>query len=264
MIAEPTGPLNGVNQSAEIKYSICITNHNTIETLRDSLESILNQIDNSFEVIVVDSLSNDGSEKVLVEYQQREKIKLITRKCSRGQGRQIALENSLGEYVISHMDMDDVYRRELLKLIAFYHAKCEGKVMVAISCPGNWTQNVTIGRRELIKKIGGWRDLQYGDDWDLWSRAALSSNYSWTVLPMSDMHKNRRSRSGFLKNLRFRFRKYRDGMRLGRDLFRKEEEVSLSQKGAKLLARISLVFFPSSLGEFNRNFKAADPAFFTS
>jgi glycosyltransferase involved in cell wall biosynthesis len=257
-------PQNGGNHSARTKYSICITSHNSVETLNDSLDSILGQIDDSFEVVVVDAHSGDGSERVLKEYQEEGKIRLISKKCSRGQGRQIALENAYGDYIVSHIDMDDVYRQELLKLVAFYHAKCEGKVMVAISSPGDWTQNVTIGPRDLITKIGGWRDLQYGDDWDLWSRAALSSNYSWTVFPMSDRHRDRRDRSGFLKTLRFRFRKYRDGMRLGRDVFRKEEEVSLSQKVAKLVARISLVIYPSSLREFNRNFRAADASYFVS
>jgi glycosyltransferase involved in cell wall biosynthesis len=256
-------PKNG-NHSSNVRYSVCVTNHNNVESLGDSLDSILGQIDDSFEVVVVDDCSDDGSEKLLREYQEKGRIRLVTRRCSRGQGRQIALENALGEYIVSHVDTDDVYRPRLLQLIGLYHARCEGKVMVAISSPGDWTQNVTIGTRELIKRIGGWRDLQYGDDWDLWSRAAMSSNYSWTVFPISDRHRHRPSRSGFWKTLRLRFRRYRDGMRLGRDVFRKEEEVSLSQKAAKLLARASLFIYPSSLREFNRDFKAADPAYFVS
>jgi glycosyltransferase involved in cell wall biosynthesis len=245
-----------------IKYSVCITHHNNAETLRDSLDSILNQIDGSFEVVVVDSQSNDGSEGILREYHENGKIKLISRKCSRGQGRQIALENSLGYYVISHIDMDDVYSRQLVELIGHYHAKCEGKIMVAISSPGDWTQNVTIGPRELIMKIGGWRDLQWGDDWDLWSRAAMSSSYSWTIFAVSERHKDRRSRSGVPTTLRSRFRRYRDGMSIGRDVFRKEAEISPSQKLVKFLARVSLSIYPSSLKESNRNFRAADPAYF--
>jgi len=244
-----------------VRYSICITHHNNVETLSDSLASILGQIDDSFEVVIVDDFSNDGSERILKEFQGREKIKLITKRCSRGQGRQIALETSLGEYIISHIDMDDVYTQRLMELISFYHSRCEGKVMVAVKSPQDWTQNVTIGPRGLLIKIGGWRDLQWGDDWDLWSRAALSSSYSWTVFPMSERHKDRRSRSGISRKLRFRFRRYRDALSLGRDVFREEEEVSLNQKVVKLLARISLAIHPSSLRELNRNFKAADPAY---
>ena len=252
---------DGKTAPATVRYSICITHHNNVETLNDSLTSILDQIDGSFEVVVVDNFSNDGSEKVLKDFQEREKIRLITRKCSRGQGRQIALENSLGEYIISHIDMDDVYAQRLMELIIFYHAKCQGNVMVAVRSPADWTQNVTIGPKDLITKIGGWRDLQWGDDWDLWSRAALSSNYSWTVFPMSERHRDRRSRSGVSRKLRFRFRRYRDGMSLGRDVFKEEEEVSLSQKIIESVAKLSLSIYPSSLRELNRNFKAADPAY---
>ena len=264
MKVEPLDPSDISNVHSKTTYSICVTNRNNVKTLSDSLDSILSQIDKSFELIVVDAHSDDGSEKVLKEYQESEKIKLISKKCSRGQGRQIALENSSGAYVISHIDTDDVYRRRLLDLIALYHIKCEGKVMVAISSPGDWTQNVTIGPREFLMRIGGWRNLQWGDDWDLWSRAAMASNYSWTVFPMSDRHRDRQTRSGISKTLSFRFRRYRDGMSIGRDLFRKEEQISLSQKAMKFLAKVSLYVYPSSLKELNGNFMAADPACFVS
>jgi hypothetical protein len=51
-------------------------------------------------------------------------------------------------------------------------------------------------------------------------------------------------------------------MKLGRDVFKEGESVSFSQRVTKFLARVSLVVYPSSLGKFNRNFKAADRAYF--
>lgn len=68
------------------KYSILITNYNTVDTIKQSLESILSQIDNNFEVIVVDNKSKDGSEKILKEFEKQGKIKVISIKCSRGRG----------------------------------------------------------------------------------------------------------------------------------------------------------------------------------
>lgn len=259
----PTG-MSMTVETPKVKYSICITHRNCVETVKDSLDSILSQVDGAFEVIVVDGRSDDGSEEVLEGYRRSGKIKLITKGCSRGLGRQTALDNSRGDYIISHIDMDDIYAPKLHELIDHYHAKCEGRVMVAISGPGDWTQNVTIGPRELILGIGGWNDLQYGDDWDLWSRAAASSKYSWTIFPMSTRHERRKSRSGALRTTRFRFRKYRDGLRLGRDVFRKEDEVSFSQKATRLAARLSLVVYPSALKGGNREFRAADPAYFVA
>src|SRR2546428_13910234 len=92
------------------KYSICVTHYNNAPTLRQSLDCVLNQIDDRFEVIIVDNLSSDGSANILQDYSLREKITLIRRRCSRGRARQTAFENSSGDYVIANLDMDDVGR----------------------------------------------------------------------------------------------------------------------------------------------------------
>lgn len=259
--APPTAPTSAV---PSVKHSVCITHHNSHGTLRDSMESLLGQIDASFEVIVVDNCSNDGSEEILREYERKGAIRLISQKCSRGRGRQIALMNSSGEFIVSHIDMDDVFRPVLLRLVEFYHAKCEGKVMVAISSPGDWGQNITIAPRDFLLDIGGWRDLQYAEDWDVWSRAAALSRYAWTVFPASDRHLNRQSRTRFLGTLRYRLVRYRDEMRLGRGVFDKGERVSLAQRAAKLLARLSLPFYSSYLSDFNKSFSSSDPAYSVS
>ncbi|MEM2087155.1 MAG: glycosyltransferase [Thermoproteota archaeon] len=61
------------------KYSVCITCRNEAKTIRASLDSILNQIDDRFEVIVVDSKSTDGTLEILKEYVEHGKIKLIVK-----------------------------------------------------------------------------------------------------------------------------------------------------------------------------------------
>src|SRR5438445_3448665 len=106
-------------------YSICVTNYNNVLTLRQSVESILNQIDSRFEIVVVDNKSTDGSQLVLREYSNRGKLKLVRARCSRGKGRQIAFENSIGNYVISNLDFDDVFQPRLDELLNKYHATCK-------------------------------------------------------------------------------------------------------------------------------------------
>src|SRR3989442_5116656 len=115
-----------------VKYSVCMTHKNNSKTLEASLNSILGQIDGSFEVVVVDAESNDGSLEKLRRYSDEGRIKLIVNKCSRGRGRQIALENSSGEYVISNMDLDEIYRASLKDLLRFYHEKCEDLVVLSV------------------------------------------------------------------------------------------------------------------------------------
>ena len=59
------------------KYSVCITNYNSIDTIRESMKSIFNQLNESFEIVVCDNCSKDGSKEILQEYARRGKIKLV-------------------------------------------------------------------------------------------------------------------------------------------------------------------------------------------
>ena len=102
-------------------YSVCITNYNSIDTIRSSLESILSLLDDSFEVIVCDNYSNDGSRQVLEEYALKGRITLIVEHCSRGKGRQTAFESSQGKYIISGIDTDDRMTPDLHKFLEEYH-----------------------------------------------------------------------------------------------------------------------------------------------
>lgn len=151
-------------RSVQPLYSICIANFNTEDSVRQSLESILAQVDERFEVVIVDNCSNDASIDILKEYEGKH-IKLIVKRCGRGLGRQIAIENSRGKYIISQMDMDDVFKPTLNKLLQIYHANFKG-YMLALS------ETIMIAPRTLIDSIGGFRDLDYLEERDLYSRAA--------------------------------------------------------------------------------------------
>jgi glycosyltransferase involved in cell wall biosynthesis len=246
------------------KYSICITHYNNLSTLKMSLDSVLSQIDGTVEVVVVDNYSNDGSEVILEDYFAERKIKLLKKKCSRGIGRQLAFQSSLGDYVISHIDMDDIYDPLLVELLDFYKRKCDGAVLVAISAPGNWTQNVTVATREVLTEVGGWRDVGYADDWDLWSRAARVGKYAWTVFPLVKRTGTHRSRGSFIGKFSYRFHKYLDELRLGRNVFSRGERTTSMQRTARILARIALPFYVSYSDDFNKTFYSADPRFFVT
>ena len=126
------------------KYSICITHYNNLSTNEESLMSIFRQIDDDFEIIVVDGKSKDGSVEILRKYQKEGRIKLIERKCSRGLGRQIALENSSGDYVISGLDMDDIFTPAISSMLESYHHLAEGKLLSVVDGGGTM-----VGSRQL-------------------------------------------------------------------------------------------------------------------
>jgi len=149
-----------------MKYSICITNYNSKDTLKRCLESVLCQIDSNFEVVISDNCSTDGSLEILEEYARNGKIKLIVEHSSRGKGRQIAFESSIGTYILSGIDTDDIIKPVLKDILRIYHEKHEG-FMLSFG-------TFHIIPRKLVIEIGGWRDLQRFADIDFAKRIELS------------------------------------------------------------------------------------------
>ena len=54
--------------------SIIVPNYKQIEFLEERLNSIFNQIYQNFEVILLDDLSSDGSNKILQRYEDHPKV----------------------------------------------------------------------------------------------------------------------------------------------------------------------------------------------
>ena len=240
-----------------IKYSICVTCRNEVETVRQSLDSILNQIDDRFELVVVDSDSNDGTPKILSEYAKKDKIKLLEEKGSRGKGRQKAFENSSGNYIIANMDMDDVFKPLLIPLLNHYREKCEGDLLLTLYTSKKTLrgiQNVTISTRSLLLDLGGWRNLQYAEDLDLESRAAKIGKYRWTAFPLLEKWNLHHERRRFFGKMKFRYLRYREFLRLGTNIFSEDEEISITQKIFALTAKIGKVFSQSYEDPFNKTF----------
>jgi glycosyltransferase involved in cell wall biosynthesis len=150
----------------KVVYSICMTGYNTRRSAQASLDSILTQIDDRFEIIVVDNVSTDGSLEILKEYQRQNKITLISTPCSRGLGREIAVRCAKGKYILI-MDMDDVFEPKLAKMLEVYHKSFEGLMLLVSGIPG-----VVVSPKALIEKIGGYRDLNWLEDSDIYARAA--------------------------------------------------------------------------------------------
>jgi len=190
-----------------------MTNYNSITTLSNSLDSLFRQVNNQFEVVIVDNCSNDGSLQLLEELSGHGRIRLVTVKCTRGIGRQLAFTRSSGDYIISSVDADDVLKPFLREAIDFYHNFFEGYFMLM---PG-----FSIAPRKLIEDIGGWRDLQTGEDWDIWVRAASTRRFVFIPFDMSQSRLSHSSR-GVRFILTQQYVKARDMFRLGNNPLRRE------------------------------------------
>jgi glycosyltransferase involved in cell wall biosynthesis len=237
-----------------VTYSICITHYNNGPTVSASLQSVISQIGDSYEIVVVDNLSNDGSQDILRDFASQGRIRLISKKCTRGVGRQIAFENSTGTYVIANLDMDDTFRQQLSEFVGFYHRNCEGDLLLATADKERWSQNITMGPRALISELGGWRDLQWGEDWDLWRRASRIGRYKWTSFSLAEGVNPHEERRRPVIKIRQRYARYRDMLRLGRRIFAPGESISVSQRVVAWIARAAGIFYKSyddGLGPFD-------------
>ena len=132
-----------------VRYSICMLCSNDAEHLKASIES-LSEFSRSpqFEIIVVDNVSSDGSQEILQKLLRDGLVtKVIEQKCTRGKGRQLALESSKGEYILCHMDCDDIFRASgISSLIRVYHERYEGMMMMTRRLRDGFS-NVTIAPR---------------------------------------------------------------------------------------------------------------------
>jgi glycosyltransferase involved in cell wall biosynthesis len=141
-----------------------MTTKNDEPTVRAALDSLLaNTSRDDAEIVVVDSQSTDGQLPILQGYAKAGLIKLIVKKCNRGEGRQIALNESKGDYIISGVDTDDEIGPALKGLLARYHKEFEGYVLHGIG--------ITIAPRKVVDSLGGWNPLFCGEDFDFWQRA---------------------------------------------------------------------------------------------
>ena len=171
----------------QYKYSICITNFNSITTIKESMESIFKQINSSFEIVVCDNYSNDGSREILQQYARKGKIKLVVERSSRGKGRQIAFENSTGKYIISGVDTDDRLKPTFQKFLSIYHREHEGYMLSA--------GTIHIIPRQLVEEIGGWRDLTYFEDYDFHERAKSLGRQHELEYPLVLVERGRHKRN---------------------------------------------------------------------
>jgi glycosyltransferase involved in cell wall biosynthesis len=225
-----------------------MTCYNEVMTVRESLNSLLGQLDEDYEVVIVDNFSEDGTYEILKEFESSHGVKLVRRRCSRGLGRQTALENANGDYIIANLDLDDVFMPVFREILTNYHRKFEGNMLAIFnsvpppSMTGGWVQNMTIGPRNLIAEVGGWRDLNLFEDWDIWNRADKVHKYRWTSRKFAMNETYHPERASAFGRLRQRYERYRIRLRLGMKIFGPGETVGLSQRLAYIAARSSMAF----------------------
>ena len=96
--------------------SIIIPIYNAKKWIKDTIENVLNQTYDNFELILVDDCSTDETRKILGKYKAFENIKIIYLEKNMGPGiaRNIGLKHAEGRY-ICFQDADDLWEKEKLE-----------------------------------------------------------------------------------------------------------------------------------------------------
>lgn len=155
------------------KYSICMCNYNMQDTLELSLVSILEQLNSSFEVLVVDDGSSDNSVVVIKKLQNKYKSLRLVELCrdpnrKLGYTRNISVQEAKGKYVLLQLDCDDVYDQYIIDFVKVFHQieKCMDRDFYLKG------QKINIGKRSFLLKHGPYQNIFRGEDRDMWIRMA--------------------------------------------------------------------------------------------
>lgn len=97
--------------------TIYITNYNYGKYIKQSINSVLNQSYKNFELIIIDDGSTDNSRKIIDNYKNNKKIKIVYQK-NKGlnKSNNVALKLSKGDY-ISRVDADDWIDENFLQIM---------------------------------------------------------------------------------------------------------------------------------------------------
>ncbi|MGN0264572.1 MAG: glycosyltransferase family 2 protein [Oliverpabstia sp.] len=92
------------------KVSIIMPVYNAEKYLGEAIESVLNQIYEDFELLLIDDMSTDSSKKICMEYSKKDRRIALFENTSESHGpgstRNIGLDYATGEYIY-FMDADD-------------------------------------------------------------------------------------------------------------------------------------------------------------
>ena len=156
------------------KYSVCVCNYNMEDTLERSMVSVLDQLDPSlYEVVVVDDGSSDGSLEELKKLAQRYsnfRYFSLPRDPRRklGETRNISIRAARGEYVLLHIDADDVWEPYLQDFVTLCH-KIESCVGHDIHISG---QQTGMGKRDVLLGLGPFENIYRCEDRNLMMKLA--------------------------------------------------------------------------------------------
>ncbi|OYR38953.1 glycosyl transferase [Halorubrum sp. Ib24] len=163
-----------------VRYSIAVCNYNMADTLERSLRSIVDQVDDSYEVVVVDGGSTDGSRDILRELEDEyAKLRAILHRADEydtlGGDRNIAVEESNGDYVFVQLDADNRFFDGVIEDFAAVYHQLESGMGRPFFLSG---MSINIAPRSLLMDHP-YPNLPVGEDRHLWQQLFAEDAILW-------------------------------------------------------------------------------------
>jgi glycosyltransferase involved in cell wall biosynthesis len=177
------------------KITIYTPTYNCDKYLEKSIDSVLNQTYQDFELIIIDDASTDNTQKILKKYAKNPKIKILKNEKNLGLNKTAieAIKLAKGEYVI-RVDADDYLDENALmimvdvlerhpeigmvypdfffvneggEILDYYRKMKIGEEVELLDLPA--MGGCTMIRKSCYKAIGGYRDdVRWQEKYDLW------------------------------------------------------------------------------------------------
>lgn len=151
------------------------------DTLKNSLKSILNQIGENFEVILIDDGSTDNSISICHDFEKKYsnfRFIELRRDSNRllGETRNFSISAARGEWCIFHIDTDDLigpYIQDFVKLIEKLALVMPKDVLFS-------GQQIHMAKKDFLLARGPFLNIYRGEDRDLYFR--LVKNSEWIII----------------------------------------------------------------------------------
>ncbi len=156
----------GENQtSLKPKYSVCVCNYNMADTLMVAMSSVLEQLDELYEVLVIDDGSSDNSIEILEALTSKHRnFRYISLARDRnrylGETRNISIRAARGDYVLLHIDADDKWEPYLKDFVQLFH-NLEVTLRRDILLVG---QQTGMARRDFLLRFGPYENIYRCED----------------------------------------------------------------------------------------------------
>ncbi|HTP13449.1 MAG TPA: glycosyltransferase family A protein [Bacteroidota bacterium] len=185
--------------------SIVLCTFNRARLVRRAIESVFAQTYPHWELLIIDDGSTDHSEEKLLPLAKRDRRVMYVRQANKGLAgaRNTGIALASGTYV-TFLDSDDEYRsNHLQKRVAFMRSHPRVDVLhggiapagprskhyvVDLTSPGRkihvgkcLASGTIFARRSVLKRVGGFRDVNFGEDFDLMKR--LQKKYAVKRVP---------------------------------------------------------------------------------